>query len=154
MIAFIIYRLNKTTYLFPILTGQPKKRIKHIDSLLVQSIKDYKILQEEPSEKWKFLFTTNSINQPHLKDLRATGFEPIYKPSGYFWNRSNSYYFETKDAETNFFIDELPAGTYISEYQVKDNHIGQFSTGITQAESMYNTNDQIHSKSTTLQFIP
>ena len=99
------------------------------------------------------LIANESISYIHLKDVRAAGFEPIYKPSGYSWNRLTPYYFETKDQETNFFIDLLPKGTHVFEYSVKANHQGKFSTGVAIAESMYNINYKTHSKSSILQII-
>lgn len=99
------------------------------------------------------LIANESISYVHLKDLRAAGFEPVYQPSGYVWNRMMPYYFEIKDQETNFFIDQLPIGTHVFEYSVKANHLGKFSSGVAQAESMYNPNYQTHSKSSIFQII-
>lgn len=99
------------------------------------------------------LISNETISYVHLKDLRAAGLEPIYQPSGYVWNRTNPYYFETKDTETNFFIDQLTKGNHVFEYRVKANHLGTFISGIAQAESMYNPNYKTHTKSTSIKII-
>ena len=91
------------------------------------------------------LIAEENISYVQLKDYRATGFEPIFVPSGYKWNRNAPHYFEIKDEETNFFIDYLPKGKNQFEYEVKANVQGKFNNGISQAESMYNQNFKTHS---------
>lgn len=99
------------------------------------------------------LIANEEISYVHLKDNRSAGFEPVYKPSGYSWNRILPYYSETKDTETNFFIDRLPKGNHTFEYEVKANHLGDFSTGISQVESMYNSSYKAHTKSNQIKII-
>ncbi len=73
----------------------------------------------------------------HLKDMRAAAFEPTEKLSGYRFKHSLGYYQSIKDASVNFFIDILPKGTYVFEYQVIATQNGNFSNGITTIQSMY-----------------
>ncbi|MCL7989316.1 MG2 domain-containing protein [Sphingobacterium sp. lm-10] len=75
------------------------------------------------------------LSYVHLRDSRASGFEPIYQPSGYQFRKG--YYFTIKDASTNYFFDYLPKGQHVYEYEVKTNNNGTFSSGITQIECMY-----------------
>ena len=82
------------------------------------------------------VISNKNLNFVHLKDNRAAGFEPEYRPSGYQF-RYGGYYFTNKDASTNYFIDYLPKGTHIFEYEVKTNNIGIFNSGISQIECMY-----------------
>lgn len=82
------------------------------------------------------VISNKNLNFVHLKDNRAAGFEPEYRPSGYQF-RNTGYYFTNKDASTNYFIDFLPKGKHIFEYEVKTNNIGLFNTGISQVECMY-----------------
>ena len=49
----------------------------------------------------------------HLKDMRASGSEPVNVLSGYKWQDGLGYYEATKDASTNFFIDKIQKGTYV-----------------------------------------
>lgn len=79
----------------------------------------------------------NDFEFVHLKDLRASGLEPIDVMSGYKWQDGLGYYQSTKDVATNFFFDELPKGTYIFEYDVRANNKGNFSNGISSIQSMY-----------------
>lgn len=89
------------------------------------------------------------LSQPasyiHIKDWRAAGLDPVYQPSGYQWNKTVAHYFEIKDAETNFFIDDLPIGEHIFEYEVKAAHKGIYNTGLSRLESMYNSKIQSNS---------
>ncbi|MBK6930413.1 MAG: hypothetical protein IPH12_05915 [Saprospirales bacterium] len=73
----------------------------------------------------------------HLKDMRASGFEPVNVLSGYRWQDGLGYYESTKDLATHFFIDFLPRGTFVFEYPLVVNHRGDFSNGITTLQCMY-----------------
>ncbi len=82
----------------------------------------------------------------HLKDLRASGLEPIDVISKYKWQDGLGYYQSTKDVATHFFFDNLPKGTYILEYELRVNNSGNFSTGISTLQSMYAPEFSGHSK--------
>ena len=73
----------------------------------------------------------------HMKDMRASSFEPTNVLSGYKWQGGLGYYESTRDASTNFFFDYLPKGTYVFEYPLVINHKGNFSNGITTIQCMY-----------------
>ncbi len=82
----------------------------------------------------------------HMKDMRAAGFEPINVLSQYKWQDGLGYYEATKDASTNFFIDYLPKGVYVFEYDLRVNNKGDFSNGITTIQSMYAPEFSSHSE--------
>jgi uncharacterized protein YfaS (alpha-2-macroglobulin family) len=73
----------------------------------------------------------------HMKDMRASGFEPINVISRYKWQDGLGYYESTKDASTDFFMDYLPRGTYVFEYPLRASQKGNFSNGITSIQCMY-----------------
>ncbi len=82
----------------------------------------------------------------HMKDMRASGVEPINVLSQYK-SQDNLYYYEaTKDASTNFFFDRLPKGVFVFEYDVRVNNTGNFSNGITTIQNMYAPEFSSHSK--------
>ncbi|TYP97994.1 alpha-2-macroglobulin family protein [Tenacibaculum adriaticum] len=82
----------------------------------------------------------------HMKDMRASGVEPINVLSQYKWQDGLGYYESTKDAATNFFFNRLSKGIYIFEYDVRVNNAGDFSNGITTIQSMYAPEFSSHSK--------
>jgi hypothetical protein len=82
----------------------------------------------------------------HMKDMRASAFEPENVISSYRWQDGFGYYQSTKDASTNFFIDYLPKGTYIFEYPLRTTHNGNFSNGITSIQCMYAPEFTSHSE--------
>lgn len=84
----------------------------------------------------------------HLRDMRASGFEPINILSSYKYQDGLGYYESTKDAATNFFISNLSKGTYVFEYELRANISGQFSNGITQVQCMYAPEFTAHSNGT------
>jgi alpha-2-macroglobulin-like protein len=82
----------------------------------------------------------------HLKDMRASGFEPVNVLSGQRWQGGLSYYESTRDASTNFFIGYLSKGTYVFEYALIATQKGEFSNGITSIQSMYAPEFSSHSE--------
>ena len=82
----------------------------------------------------------------HLKDMRAAGFEPINALSQYKWQDGLGYYESTKDAATNFFMDYLPKGVYVFEYDLRVNNAGDMSNGISTIQSMYAPEFSSHSE--------
>ncbi|MGU3375838.1 alpha-2-macroglobulin family protein [Chryseobacterium sp. M5A1_1a] len=81
--------------------------------------------------------TDRDMQYIHLKDMRASGFEPVNVLSTYKWQNGTGYYESTRDAATHFFFNSLPKGTYVFEYELKANNIGDFSNGITSFQNMY-----------------
>jgi len=82
----------------------------------------------------------------HMKDMRASGFEPINVLSQYKYQDGLGYYESTRDASTNFFFSYLPKGTYVFEYPLYVTHNGDFSNGITSIECMYAPEFTAHSE--------
>lgn len=82
----------------------------------------------------------------HLKDMRASGLEPINVLSQYKWQGGLGYYESTRDAATDFFIDYLPRGTYVFEYPLRVTHRGDFSNGISSIQCMYAPEFSSHSE--------
>ncbi|SNR77759.1 alpha-2-macroglobulin family protein [Lutibacter flavus] len=82
----------------------------------------------------------------HMKDMRASGLEPISVLSQYKWQDGLGYYESTKDASTNFFMERLPKGVYVFEYDLRVNNAGNFSNGITTIQSMYAPEFSSHSE--------
>ena len=92
------------------------------------------------------LKTDRAMEFVHLKDMRASGLEPINVLSKYKWQDGLGYYESTRDAATNFFFDYLPKGIYVFEYDVRVNNKGNFSNGISTIQSMYAPEFTSHSK--------
>ena len=82
----------------------------------------------------------------HLKDMRASGFEPVSTVSGHRYQDGLWYYESVKDASTNFFITYLRKGTYVFEYDLRVSHAGDFSNGITTFQCMYAPEFSSHSE--------
>lgn len=83
------------------------------------------------------LNTDRNMEFIHLKDMRAAGFEPLDVISGYEWKNNLGYYQSTKDASTNFYIENMPKGKYVFEYDYVANASGKFSNGITTLQNYY-----------------
>ncbi len=73
----------------------------------------------------------------HMKDMRASGLEPINVLSTYKYQDGLGYYESTRDASTNFFFGSLSKGSYVFEYPLMITHEGDFSNGVTTIQCMY-----------------
>ncbi|HBV17642.1 alpha-2-macroglobulin family protein [Chryseobacterium carnipullorum] len=99
------------------------------------------------------LNTDRAMEFIHIKDMRAAGFEPTDVLSGYQWKNSLGYYQSTKDASTNFYIQYMPKGKYVFEYDVISNAAGKFSNGITTMQNYYAPQMNAHTKGTNVQIL-
>jgi uncharacterized protein YfaS (alpha-2-macroglobulin family) len=90
----------------------------------------------------------------HLKDMRASAFEPVNVLSGYRSQDGLGYYESTRDAATNFFISYLPKGTYVFEYELFATQQGEFSNGITTLQCMYAPEFTTHSEGIRIKVAP
>lgn len=95
-----------------------------------------------------------SCQQPmefmHLKDMRASGCEPVDVISQFQVQEGLSFYQTTLDTYTGFFFRRIEKGTYIIEYDSFLTHPGEFSAGITKLQSLYAPEFQAHSSATIL----
>ncbi len=73
----------------------------------------------------------------HLKDSRASGFEPVSALSGYKYQNGLGYYEAPRDASTDFYLSYLPAGTHVFEYNLRVVHGGDFSSGVATIQCFY-----------------
>jgi len=105
----------------------------------------------------------------HLKDMRASGLEPLHPTSGpiatplsyrkgaglsgYRYQDGLGYYQSTTDIATNFFFDYLPKGTYVFEYTLVVNNAGDFSNGITTVQCMYAPEFSAHSEGIRIEIV-
>ncbi|MBK0370969.1 alpha-2-macroglobulin family protein [Flavobacterium agrisoli] len=87
-----------------------------------------------------------NIEFVHLKDMRASCFEPVDVLSGYEYKGGLGFYKSTKDVATHFFFENINKGTYVLEYDIRVNSTGNFSNGITTIQSMYAPEYSSHSK--------
>ncbi|KEY19683.1 alpha-2-macroglobulin family protein [Kaistella antarctica] len=94
------------------------------------------------------LNTDRNMEFIHLKDMRAAGFEPLNVISGYEWKNGLGYYQSTKDASTNFYIENMRKGRYVFEYDYICNASGTFSNGITTLQNYYAPQMNAHTKGT------
>ena len=90
----------------------------------------------------------------HMKDMRASGFEPINVLSSYKYKNGLGYYESTRDAATNFFISNMPKGTYVFEYPLRAAIAGNFSNGITTIQCMYAPEFTSHSEGIRVNILP
>ncbi len=73
----------------------------------------------------------------HLRDMRASAFEPTDVVSEYHYTTGAWYYQSVKDAAVDFFFDKIEVGEHQLEYEMTVTHKGTFSNGISTIECMY-----------------
>ncbi len=83
----------------------------------------------------------------HMKDHRGSGLEPVNVLSNYKFQDGLMYYEATKDTASHFFIDYLPKGTYVFEYELRVQLKGRYQTGFANIQCMYAPEFSSHSES-------
>ncbi|CCH56660.1 UPF0192 protein [Fibrisoma limi BUZ 3] len=91
------------------------------------------------------LQTDRTMEYVHLKDGRASGFEPVDALSGFKYQNGLGYYESPRDASTDFFLSYVPVGTHVFEYRLRVAHTGDFSAGVATVQCFYAPEFSAHS---------
>lgn len=126
-ILFLSKNTNEGTKLIPINEGSPI------------TVGDKVVVRIEVS-------VDRAMNYVHMKDMRASCFEPTAVISTYRYQSGVGYYENTRDASVNYFFSYLPKGTFVFEYTMNATHEGTFSNGITTIQCMYAPEFSSHSE--------
>ena len=78
-------------------------------------------------------------------DNRAATLEPVVQTPRPVYCDGIVFYLENRDAATNLFIDYLPKGQYVIEYEMNVNNAGSYSSGIATIQSQYTPEMTAHS---------
>lgn len=114
----------------------------------VQKLRPVKDMEEvkvgDEVEVQLTLTTDSAFEYVLLTDPKPAGFESADLMSGWTWNPV-SMYREVRDADTNYFINRLPAGTVRVSYVLRPTVPGQFHAKPAQVQSLYNPEYGAHS---------
>lgn len=128
-------------------TKELYKKVKTVNGEELQKISNETPLKVGDKVTVRMILNTDrAMEFIHIKDMRAAGFEPTDVLSGYQWKNNLGYYQSTKDASTNFYIQYMPKGKYVFEYDVVANASGKFSNGITTMQNYYAPQMNAHTK--------
>ncbi|CEJ68794.1 Alpha-2-macroglobulin family protein [Chryseobacterium oranimense G311] len=131
------------------ITKELYKKVKTVNGEELQKISSDTPLKIGDKVTVRMILNTDrAMEFIHIKDMRAAGFEPLDALSGYQWKNSLGYYQSTKDASTNFYIQYMPKGKYVFEYDLVSNAAGNFSNGITTMQNYYAPQMNAHTKGT------
>ena len=98
--------------------------------------------------------TNKDMNFVTMTDERAACFEPVDQLSGYRSEDNTWFYQETKDTQTNVFINGLRKGTHIIGYDVWVTNPGEFTSGIATIQCQYAPQLTTHSAGKTITALP
>lgn len=90
--------------------------------------------------------TDRDMEYVSLRDSRPAGMDPGVQLSGYQWKNGLNYYVASRDLSMDIFIDQLPRGTHVIEYDLQVTHSGNYTTGLAQLECMYAPEFKSHSQ--------
>ncbi|ACU08057.1 hypothetical protein FIC_01611 [Flavobacteriaceae bacterium 3519-10] len=131
------------------ITKELYKKVKTVNGEELQKITSSTPLKVGDKVTVRMILNTDrNMEFIHLKDMRAAGFEPVNVISGYEWKNGLGYYQSTKDASTNFYIEYMPKGKYVFEYDYICNASGTFSNGITTLQNYYAPQMNAHTMGT------
>ena len=125
------YFIQKQSDIGPILTAIDAQHLPHTGDLLKVVV---------------YLKASRDFEYIQLKDMRPSGTEPVDVISSFKYQDGLYYYQVTKDVAINFFVSNLAKGSYVFEYRLRVVQPGNFSTGITSAQSMYAPEFNAHSE--------
>ncbi|KMQ68829.1 hypothetical protein ACM39_05965 [Chryseobacterium sp. FH2] len=136
------------------ITKELYKKIKTVNGEELQKISPETPLKVGEKVTVRMILNTDRpMEFIHIKDMRAAGFEPVNVLSGYQWKNNLGYYQSTKDASTNFYIQYMPKGKYVFEYDYLANASGKFSNGITTIQNYYAPQMNAHTKGANVQIL-
>lgn len=131
------------------ITKELYKKVKTVNGELLEKITENSPLKVGDKVTVRMILNTDRpMEFIHLKDMRAAGFEPLQVLSGYQWKNNLGYYQSTKDASTNFYIEYMPKGKYVFEYDYISNASGKFSNGFTTLQNYYAPQMNAHTQGT------
>ncbi len=94
--------------------------------------------------------TSRDMEYVVIDDNRAAAFEPVDQLPGYEYSEGVAFYRENSDAATRFFIQYMPKGTYMLQYELNVNNAGVFTSGLATIQSQYAPAMTAHSSGTLL----
>jgi len=94
--------------------------------------------------------TNKDMDFVTMTDERAACFEPVDQLSGYRSEDNTWFYQETKDTQTNVFVNSLRKGTHIIGYDVWVTNPGEFTSGIATIQCQYAPQLSAHSAGKTI----
>lgn len=80
-----------------------------------------------------------------IQDFRAAALEPVEQLPEPVWSEGLCFYRENRDAQTNIFINRMPRGTYVLDYELFATQSGTFTSGAASVQSQYNPAIAAHS---------
>lgn len=87
-------------------------------------------------------------------DRRAACLEPVEQLPGWVWDGGVGFYRENSDADTRLFIDTLPRGTYVIQYEMTARTAGEFASGTATVQSQLAPELVAHSAGTLVNVKP
>ena len=97
--------------------------------------------------------TNRDMDFVTMTDERAACFEPVDQLSGYRSEDNTWFYQETKDTQTNVFVNSLSKGTHIIGYDVWVTNPGEFTSGIATIQCQYAPQLSAHSAGKKIQTV-
>jgi len=94
------------------------------------------------------LHSDRNLEFVHMKDLRASGLEPVNVLSGYRWKDGIGFYESTRDVSSDFYFDYLPKGAWVFEYPLVAAQSGDFTNGPASVQCLYAPEFAAHSAGT------
>lgn len=83
-------------------------------------------------------------------DNRAATFEPVIQTPRPVYCDGLIFYLENRDDATNLFINHLPNGQYVIEYEMNVNNAGEYASGLATIQSQYTPEMTAHSSGSQL----
>ena len=128
-----------------------RKEFYKINGTTIEKISSNTILHVGDKIKVRlYVSSDRTMEFIHLRDMRASAFEPTDVVSSYHYSVGTWYYQSVKDASVDFFFDRINKGEHEIEYEMTVTHKGTFSNGISTIECMYAPEFSAHTQGLTV----
>lgn len=98
--------------------------------------------------------TDREMSYVYLHDMRPGFMEPANQISGTQYRDGIAYYSTPRDLSENFFIERLPAGTFVLEYSGYVSRTGGYSGGVATIQCLYASEYISHTASERIEVKP
>lgn len=152
-----------TQYFSPIHSVEKNKGVLNVEKKLFKERYEsgkrrlIQITEEQPlcvGDKVIVRLTLRSdrvMNYVYLKDLRSACMEPVSQLSQTEYRDGIWYYHTSRDLSENFYIENMPEGTFVLEYPAYISRDGKYSGGLSSIQCLYAPEYVSHTEGTILE---
>lgn len=97
------------------------------------------------------VYSDTDMTDIEIRDNRSAALEPVEQTGRYRWTGAAPYYIVSGNTATTLYVDRLPRGYTVFEYETVVNNGGEFTTGVATVTSAVDPDLTAHSASSVIE---